>query len=348
MRWDRFFYRRTIPNYLLLPFALIFTAVTQLRRKLYNVGLCSVYVPSVPAISIGNIVSGGSGKTPFTIYLTRLLQKRGYRIAVSHRGYKGSYEASNKLISDRDGLLAGADKAGDEPLLLAEKLPGIPVIVGKKREHSLEILQEKFPDLDFIILDDSFQHLRVKKACNLVLFNSITKIGNSFVLPAGILREPLSSLKYADLIIYNGEDYIPPDLVENNRQVFRIHYEIERFYLANGEEIDPVLIRGKKTALISGIGQPESFENTVRLAGIEFSKHYCMPDHYAYGDRRMIDRLSKEIGETYEYLITTEKDFTKLKQYSDRFPFVIVSIRITSEEEKLLLDRIEELCYRKS
>jgi len=346
MRWDSCFYRRAILNYLLLPFALFFTSIIKLRRKLYSAGFFPVFVPNVPVISVGNIVSGGSGKTPFTIYLAKLLQHNGYRVAVSHRGYKGAYEHTNRLVSDRDGLLSGADIAGDEPLLLAEKLAGIPVIVGKKRKNSLKKLQDQFPDLDYIILDDSFQHLQVRKDYNLVLFNSVTKIGNGFVLPAGLLREPLSALRYADLIIYNGEDEIPKELTRIGKRVIKVHNRLERFYLPNGDDIDPALIRGKKTALISGIGQPQSFEHTVRSAGIGFDKHYRMPDHYSYSNERMMARLSKEIENNFTYLLTTEKDFTKLKQFTSLLPLVIVAIGITSDKENLLLNQIEGISHR--
>lgn len=342
MRWDRILYRKTVLNYLLYPLSLIFSGVLLLRRVSYRFGLYRVYNPEVRTISVGNIVSGGSGKTPFSIYLSRLLEKNGYKAAVSHRGYKGEFEFACRIISDRHGLRQEAFQAKDEPQLLAEKLPNIPVIAGKNREKAIKTLQKEFPDLDFIILDDSFQHLKVKKGFDFVLFNEITKFGNGFVLPAGVLRESLTALRYADCIVYYGSDPIPEKLTKTRKKIIRVQYGIKKLYLANGKELKADLLQKSSNVLISAIGQPDSFEKTLVSSGIPFNKHFRFPDHYDYQNQRIMDKLIENINRKYDYALTTEKDFTKLNKYKEKLPLVIVAVEVFSENERELLSMLQE------
>ena len=153
-------------------------------------------------------MSGGTGKTPFTIFLAKYLQQKGFKIAVSHRGYKGDFENTNILISDAHKVFEEAKNAGDESYLLALKLNGIPVIVGSNRQISIRILEKRYPELDYIILDDSFQKHSIKKDFEFVIFKSTIGIGNGFVLPAGFLRESLKALKFADYFVINGRKNI--------------------------------------------------------------------------------------------------------------------------------------------
>ncbi len=287
-------------------------------------------------------MAGGSGKTPFTIFLAQTLSEAGYLVAVSHRGYKGKYEKTNFLLSDRERIRDRSAEVGDEALLIAHKLPGIPVIVGKNRKKSLQILKEKFSDLDYVILDDSFQHLKIKKDCEFVLFNTWTNIGNGFVLPAGILREGLRSLRYANCIIYNGQDEIPLQLRKRVQIIIRIRYEISSLTSPDGKTIVPESILDKKLALLSGIGQPESFEHTIKSIGLQFQKHYKFPDHHDYKDSKSLARMIREIKSSFDYVLITEKDFTKLEKYQDNIPFIIVAIKIYTDEKQQILKIIKE------
>ena len=332
MRLDLLLMRRGLLNFLLYPFSLLYSLVMIVRRILYTRGILPAYSPKIKTISVGNVVGGGSGKTPFTIYLAENLTKRGLKVAISHRGYKGEFESENVIIADENGVKDIAHRAGDEPLLLCQKLPNIPVVVGKNRRRSIEILQERYPDLDFIILDDSFQHLKVKKDFNLVLFNSITKVGNGFVYPAGILREPLSSLKQADLIIYNGEE-IPPRLFKAGKKIFKTRYHVKRLYRPDGSNIDCIELKCKATALISGIGQPKSFEQTLHKCGISFEYHYIFPDHYGYDNPKLLNSIYEEMLKRFDCLLTTEKDYTKLRNSTILSKLVIVELGIQIEQE---------------
>lgn len=312
-------YKRSLLSYLLWPISFKYSLILKLRRLLANQG----YRGKCKIISVGNIVSGGSGKTPFTIFLANYLKNKGFKVAVSHRGYKGKFEYENELISDRNDVFDSARDAGDEAYLLASKLKGIPVIVGKNRRLSIKILEQKFADLDYIILDDSFQHLKVFHDLDFVVFNEIGGIGNGFVLPAGILREPLSALKYADYIVFNGEGEIPEQLLKYKKPILRGGYKVNRFYDTDGNDITPV----GKIALLSAIGLPRSFEKTIKEANLSFEKHYRFPDHYDFKDKVILLKIENEINQDgIQHLLITEKDFAKLRFIEHNLPLVVVEV----------------------
>lgn len=322
-------YKRSLLSYLLWPISFKYSLILKLRRILTKQG----YKSKCKIISVGNIVSGGSGKTPFTIFLTNHLRDKGFKVAVSHRGYKGKFEQENKLISDRKEVFDFAQDAGDEAFLLATKLNGIPVIVGKNRRLSINILEQKFSDLDYIILDDSFQHLKVFHNLDFVVFNEIGGIGNGFVLPAGILREPLSALKFADYIVINGEGNIPGKLKKYNKPILLGGYTIKRFYDVDGNDIK---ISGRKS-LLSGIGLPRSFENTIRKSGISYEKHFCFPDHYDFKDKTILQKIKYELKKgKIDHLLITEKDFAKLQFIEHNLPLVVVEVEFVLEKPKEL------------
>ncbi len=324
-------YKKSLLSFLLLPLSIIYSAILILRRKLHNGGFRS----RCKIISVGNIVSGGSGKTPVTIFLAKYLQKQGKKVVVSHRGYKGKFENENKLISDENEVYSFAKDAGDETFLLATKLLGIPVIAGKDRKRSIQILEEKYPELEYIILDDSFQHFKVQHDLDFVVFNAIGKIGNGFVLPAGILREPLSALKYADYIVFNGKGEIPVQIQKYNKPILKGEYRIKRFSDIHGKEIKPE----GKLVLLSGIGLPKSFENTVHKAGLNFEKHFCFPDHYNFKNNEVIKQISADVKlEKIDFLLTTEKDFAKLQFIEHDLQLVIVEVEFDLENiDQLIL-----------
>ncbi|HNX00947.1 MAG TPA: tetraacyldisaccharide 4'-kinase [Candidatus Cloacimonadota bacterium] len=327
-------YQRSFLSYILLPLSLLNIAIQFSHRMIYRFFPSRIFFSPIPVISIGNIVSGGSGKTPFTVVMANYLTNAGKKVAVSHRDYKGQFETGNQFISDRQGILPELSYAGDEAALLAEKLPGIPVIAGRNRRKSIKMLAERYKDLDYIILDDSFQHLKVHHDKDFVIFNSKAGYGNGFVLPSGILREPLSSLQYTDFIVWNGNDPVPPRICSINKPIIQGTTQCTGLKDMSGNRFDLSMLKNKKLVLLSGIGYPLGFEDTIKSLGLQFPKHYALPDHYQYTDDRFLAELADAVSAgAFDFIITTEKDYVKLRKTGKNLPLLIVEIEFMPDEE---------------
>ncbi len=331
---QRHLYSRSPLSYLLYPLSLLYGGIQNLRRTFCR----PKDIPGAPTIiGIGNIVSGGSGKTPFTIFLANHLKNQGKHPAICLRGYRGGFEHDNRIISTFDEILPEAKDAGDEARMLAEKLPGVPIAVGANRRLSIGMLMKRMPEIDCILLDDSFQHLKVKKDLMFVVFSATGGIGNGFVLPAGILREPFSALRHADCVVINGRGW---ELPGNpwSKPVIHGDYVIDKFYRTDGEAVSIDEIKRSKILLLSGIGNPSSFEKTVRQSGIGFVDHLKYGDHYDYAQPSFLTDLRRKLKLTgCDTILTTEKDFSKLKglDLAD-VPIVVMAVRFEVGEIELL------------
>jgi len=301
---------------------------------LYKLRIFRQYRANTFVISVGNLTVGGNGKTPFTILLARALKEEGLKVAVSHRGYKGAYENTIKLISDEEHVFEDAQKAGDEPLLIARNLKGIPVIVGKNRKAALKFLEEKVQP-DVVILDDSFQHLKVHHDFDFLLFNGNNPIGNGFLTPAGMLREPQGAMKYADCFVLNdisGEVRIQKIFKKYSTPIFSTYYHIAHFiHYANFKKKESSVFIGKKIYLLSGIGNPSSFERSIRELGLNFVHHYQFSDHNEFSKNEITSILKSAKNQNVDAIITTEKDFVKLKKLDldvERFYYAKLEVEI--------------------
>jgi len=337
---DNHLRRKSLLSYLLSPIGAIYGIVQKVRRFLYRNGLFKSYQSKFKVISIGNIVSGGAGKTPFTIYLCKLLQANGKKVVVSHRGYKGEYEDNTLFISNQEQIFELALKAGDEPLLLARSLPRVPIVVGKDRTAALKLVEESYPDTDFVLLDDSYQHLKVKHDYDFVVFNSGFGIGNGFVLPAGLLREFISSLKHVTAIIWNQLDdkHIPAELLNSGKEIIRFRYEPVGLFDIHDRSVNLEDVNKGRNALLSAIGYPKGFEKSARDYGIDFEKHFRLSDHFDYQDMTFRERVSKAISdEQLNSLIITEKDFVKLQQLpSFSVPYYILKVKLVASDDSFI------------
>lgn len=331
-------HHKTILSTLLLPFSWIYGLVVLCKRFSYRYK--KSYKASVKIISIGNITAGGSGKTPFTIFLAKALQTKGKKVAVSHRDYKGAFENDNQLLSNRAYLLKWAGLACDEAYLIAKNLPRIPVAGGKDRVKSIKMLLEKFPDLDYIILDDSFQHFKLKHDFDFVIFNHNAGIGNGRLLPSGILREPLSVLKHANCIVYNGSDDLPAYLDKYSSKVVHGNYQISGVYLHNTKKLSSQVIKEKKFLLVSGIANPISFERTVDKLKLNWHEHLKFPDHYNYSDKNIAEIARILQADNTLTILTTEKDYTKLRKFRISKQICVLKIEFQLIDKTDLIEKI--------
>ncbi len=186
---------------LLIPCAFLYGVVLRLRAYFYARRILAAHRLAAPVVSVGNLSVGGTGKTPMAMYLARLFIERGKRVALLSRGYGGAGGDAVRVVSDGSRLLLSPAEAGDEPVLLARSVPGLIVVTGSDRYRAgLEAFERFQPDI--FLLDDGYQHLRLKRDINILLLDAVRPFGNGWTLPAGLLREPLSAVRRADFIVW--------------------------------------------------------------------------------------------------------------------------------------------------
>ncbi len=279
------------------------------REKAYGWGVLSQRWESVPVISVGNLLLGGTGKTPFVIYLAEVLRNRGLKPAVVSRGYRGSSRATYLVVGDgsSDEPLVGPDACGDEPYLIAKRLSDVPVIVGRKRHHPVRAARELF-GCNVVVLDDGFQHLPLKRDADIVLLNGT----EDHMFPWGRLREPLSALKRADIVMLVAAATVPAAAAGYVQgPMFSCHPLPSG--LASGANLQsyaPVdTLSGREVVLVSGIANPERFRSTASDLGWMIVDHCSFPDHHRFTDKELRPILDRAAGLP---VVVTEKDWVKL------------------------------------
>lgn len=294
-----------------------YAQILRLRAFFYRSGLLPSRSLSRPVISVGNITVGGAGKTPTVAMLARLLMERGKRVAVLSRGYGGSVSPAVAIVADGSSIFLSPQEAGDEPYLLARSVPGLMVVVGADR-YRAGILAEERLNPDIFILDDGFQHQRLKRDVNILLLDCKSPFGNGRALPAGPLREPESALGRADLVIYTRCDGASvPAPIPSIPSCTASHVLTGAAPLTGGDAT-PFPALGGKGAAFAGIADPAAFFSALEEDGAELAALLPLPDHARYAENAISDilRLKEESGA--DYLITTEKDAVKLLPYLER------------------------------
>ncbi len=313
--------------------SIMYGVICGLRAFAYRQNLISSRRLPCKVICVGNISLGGTGKTPMTMHLARLFQELGHRPAVVSRGYRGEAERQGGIVSDGRSIMMRPDVAGDESYLMACKLAGIPVVIGKNRYAAGKLAIDRF-QTDLIVLDDGYQHLKLERDIDLVLLDDARPFGNTHLLPRGILREPISSLERATACILtrcqDDGGMIGRDTGELLRKyapripVFTSSHEPYCYVVAGGEPISftgdsvehfpPPLetIKNKPVYGFSGIARNAEFQNTVDNLGFKAKGFLEFSDHHRYtdADLRTIQASAREAG--VRCLVTTEKDLVRL------------------------------------
>jgi len=294
------------------------------RDRAYRWGVLHTGRLSCPVVSVGNLTLGGSGKTPTVETVVRTLQELGHEPAavpaVVSRGYGRSTRGVH-VISDRDGVKVDVRAAGDEPLLLAERLPGVPVVVGENRYEAARTALTRC-GATAIVLDDGFQHRSLAKDLEIVVVQGAAPWGNARVFPRGMLREPLSALARAHvLLVTNPAGADTAETVTRTLRRFNAtavvltaHYQLQdAVETRTGRRVPIGELAGRRLMAFAGLGSPQAFADTLDGAGIRRVGFAEFPDHHWFTARDLDELVRDGRAGSAQGLVTTEKDWVRLR-----------------------------------
>ena len=316
----------------------IYALVVRVLIFIYHI---KPYRLNCQVISVGNITLGGTGKTALVALIAQYLKEQGHKVAILSRGYK-------KRAARRTPHAARYETMGDEPYMLKMNLEDVPVLVDTDRIRAAKLAIRDY-GADTVILDDGLQQWRIKKDLEIVTIDAACPLGNRKLIPRGILREPLSSLKRADMFIFTKTNLSPAgqQIKDFLRRINPKALSIESIHNPlgfcrldkPGELSDVNILTGKTVTLFSGIGDPDSFEGIIRSLWIKIGLSFRFRDHHNYtqGDLGNIIRKSKD--RNIDILVTTEKDATRLYQLpvtSYQLPvlFLRIELKIIKDEQE--------------
>ena len=330
MAWLRWF---------LLPLEGLYRLVVGLRNRSYDREPHRSYWAPLPVVSIGNLTTGGTGKTPLTLYLAQQLQARGLRNVVVSRGYRGHLVGPVEIESHHT-----PKDVGDEAVLMHHRLGPGRVLIGTQRRAAIELAHQRDPMLDVVLLDDGFQHRSVHRDLDLLVVDGKDPFGNGHCLPVGSLREPIGNAKRAHLCVVTRSSMIPDQTSLRNwwsqqgseGPQFFIDFAIHQL---RGWNI-PQVLRGsdlqRSSAFAwSALGHPEAFESDLKRAGqvIVGTKHFR--DHASLTPADLLELAHRATSLGAAYLICTEKDAVKLTEAhraAINFPLYIAEQTLTGGE----------------
>lgn len=287
-----------------------------LRNWAYDRGKLSSYTPSIETISIGNLLLGGTGKTPLTLALAKKLANRA-PFAILSRGYKGSVEHEKEPIwaCKGGGALEPPERVGDEPYLLARRLPHSWILAGRNRVRAAQMAEAAGATL--LLLDDGLQHRSLARSREIILMDERPSLERMPLFPAGLLREPLSALRRADLILVHHVGPVLPAWCRSQLERFSgapivgMQLMPEALVGEEGRET-PASLEGKRVGAFCGIGSPSRFYRTLAGLGAKVALQWTLPDHAPFPleqGRRFLASCQKG---GVEEVVCTEKDWVKL------------------------------------
>lgn len=292
-------------------------------------------LPGAFVISVGNLSMGGTGKTPFSIFLAKLIHKKfpDQKIIILSRGYN----AKGSLRGHRVGPHSTPMEAGDEPLLLKKHLPFAEVWIGKDRYSSYIHFREelRMRENSIVILDDGFQHHVLERDVDLVLLDSSKISKERFLIPAGNLREPISSLIRADQIIFSKYESSIEKIVQNiqnkfSKEILRFSLEPDKLLSPNLQSDSPKILSGKKVYAFTGIGNPEVFFSMIRKFEPLKLETRAFRDHHSYTieDENVLNLIVKN----FDFLVCTEKDLVKISNPPNQLRILLLKSKLDKEE----------------
>ena len=271
--------KKSVFPYVLLPITFTLILLIWIKKKITRVLKFKVKV-----ICIGNIYLGGTGKTPLSIFLAKEISKIGKKTAIIRKFYKNHID-EYKLIEKNFSYL----------ITEKNRIDGINKAIKR--------------GFDTVILDDGFQDYKIKKNLSIICFNQNQLIGNGYIFPSGPLRENLSSLKYAQIILINGNKDLSFE-----KKLLSINNKLEIFY-SKYKALNTDEFKNKKLLALAGIGNPENFFDLLKSYNLKIEKKYIFPDHYIFKKKEMLDIVSDAEDNNCE-IVMTEKDYFKIKNFS--------------------------------
>jgi len=349
----------------------LFQVAIKIRRFLYNVRILRDTTLGVQVIAVGNLTVGGTGKTPVVEKFARELRDQGRNVAILSRGYRSKPKPVHewmlnkilfredttppRVVSDGKSLLLDSETAGDEPYMLASNLKDVVVLVDKDRVKSGRYAIEKF-GCDTLLLDDGFQYWKLRgRRQDIVLVDRQQPFGNERLLPRGTLREPPSHIARASTIFITKSDgrteELRARLAALNPEAGIIECVHHPLYLEDvftGQRLDLGFLKGRKVASLSGIAQPESFEQSLRHLGgdLVYSKRFA--DHHRFTQQEVLNAINRSKKRQAEVIITTQKDavrFPKIDRRDLPFYFMRVEIKIVAGANDFQ-DCVRKICFR--
>ena len=339
---------RSLPvRFILSMISIGYGAIVQCRHTLYQKNIFQTKKLPCVVISIGNLTVGGTGKTPMTIHLARMIKRLGYHVGVISRGYRGSAEKIGGVVCDGRTISMGPDIAGDEPFMIAKKLKSVPVLVGENRFKAGMRAVREF-EVDVILLDDGFQHLRLERDVNLVLLDCKSPFGNGHLLPRGTLREPIGSLFRGDAFVLTRCDFcedatintsnrLPPDkpvFISSHRpfvsHIFKsgdisVESDLSESFTNNYD-----FLKGHPAVCFSGIARNNEFMHTVNNIGCTVTRFFSFSDHHRYSGQDLKKIAAAAELTNAEFILTTAKDFVRIPK-GIKWPsdFVVIDVEIS-------------------
>jgi len=299
-------------------------AAMRLRNSLFDAGLRRVRTPPLPVISIGNVTTGGTGKTPIVALMTELLQQAGHHPGIVSRGYRAS-----------------ADGTNDEWKVLQVLCPGIPHIQNRDRVAAVrELSSLKHDDTgravcDVVVADDAFQHRRMGRTLDIVLIDALNPFGFDALLPRGLLREPLSGLQRADLVILTRADQVDGPVraaiwqrIERWKpRVPHIEVQFQPTGFLTGDGTRHSELPARNVLAFCGIGHPEAFRKTLAGMPLDIRGFRAFPDHHHYRPTDVADLMQQAERCGTTALVTTLKDLVKIEPPATGLPILAIDIR---------------------
>lgn len=351
----------------LLPFLLrilacllswVYIAGLEIYLFFYKIGIRKRKELSAPVVSVGNLTTGGTGKTPMTQAIARLFQADGKRIAILNRGYKGENEYGCAIVSDETTVKLNAKQAGDEAFMLASTLPGVPVVVGKERRFTGEVAIDAFQP-DALLLDDGMQFWQLHRDVEICLINACDPFDNGWTLPRGLLREPVYHLRKASIVILTHALRADPrqvaaltakvNLLAPHAPVFTADlHPIGVREVKSGRSLPLDALDGQRVIAFSALANPAAFESMVGEMGGVLAARRRFRDHHAVTLSELAGMYTEAVQTSSVALVTTEKDAVKLQELETDIPIWAIQVEMRLNEPQEFYALLSRLCFTRT